>query len=120
MEDRLDAEATVEKRSLLWSITSVLMGLRYEEALIDHLLEGVMDMKESVIYQRILREGREEGLNEGRTEGELRVLLLVGEKRLGKPDRRTLNALKKITSPEQLEALASRLLEVESWSELLQ
>ncbi len=77
-------------------------------------------MKESSVYQYILEEGEKKGKVEGRLEGELRLLLLFGSKRLGEPSAEVLHTLQQITSPERIEHLATRLLEVESWDDLLQ
>jgi hypothetical protein len=70
-----------------------------------------MAMNESSTYQYIL--------DEGRVEGARRMLFILGEKRFGAPDTQTQAALNAVTSPQQLEQLAARLLEVESWQELL-
>ncbi len=64
-------------------------------------------MEESTTYQEILEQ-------EAR-----RIILRQGSKRFGPPDARTQAALDAIVSREQLEELAERLLEVESWNELL-
>ena len=69
MRQRLDREATRGQAGMLWTATYVLMGLTYSDELIDRLLEGVQSMKESVTYQKILREGLAKGLVEGRAEG---------------------------------------------------
>ena len=58
MRQRLDREATRSQAETLWTATYLLMGLTYSDELIDRLLEGVQSMKESVTYQKILREGR--------------------------------------------------------------
>ena len=47
------------------------------------------------------------------------MLLKFGGKRFGSPDASTQAALEAINSIEELERLADRLLEVESWQELL-
>jgi predicted transposase YdaD len=115
------------------------MGLRYPLEFAAQLLKGVRAMKESVTYQAILAEGAEkgrdegrvegrvegrnegrvEGRNEGRVEGERRLLLRLGGKRFGQPDAPTLQNIQAITSLEQLEQLGDKLLEVESWAELM-
>jgi hypothetical protein len=65
------------------------------------------------------REGRVEGRVEGKVEGELEMMIFLGEEMLGKPDAQTMETLSRITSPEQLKALARRMTKVESWQELL-
>lgn len=97
-------------------------------------------MKESVTYQKILREGRAEGIALGKQEGialgkqegialgkqegrisELKsVIERFGIKRFGTPDPAKIARINAITDILALEALADRLLEVESWDELLE
>ena len=72
-------------------------------------------MRDSSTYQAIV----EEGLAQGRAEGERRLLLLVGETRFGPPDDATRSRLEAITDADFLERLARRLMIVSSWSELL-
>ena len=72
-------------------------------------------MRESTTYQAIL----EEGAARGREQEARRVLLLVGSERFGEPDPAVRKELEGITSVEDLEGLATRLLQVESWQELL-
>ncbi len=54
MRERLRRE---ERAKELWTATRILLGLRFPNALIDALLQGVMGMKESVSYQAIVAEG---------------------------------------------------------------
>jgi hypothetical protein len=54
MQMRLDREATKHQAETLWTATYLLMCLKYLDVLIDRLLAGVQNMKESVTYQRIL------------------------------------------------------------------
>lgn len=68
-------------------------------------------MHDSVTYQAVLDEGRGE---EAR-----KLLLLQGERRFGPPDAATVAAVRAITDLERLERLGVRLLEVDSWAELL-
>jgi predicted transposase YdaD len=127
MKQRLDSEASAGERGDLWMAARLLMGLRGRSERINQLLKGVPGMKESSVYQEILKEGRDEGLEIGREEGraqgtlqgERRLLLRLGRARLGEPDARTLSALEQITDAERLEDLAVRLAEVETWQELV-
>src|SRR5437763_2412 len=48
----------------LWTATGVLMGLRYDEIMIQRVLRGVREMKESTFYQAVVREGKVEALHE--------------------------------------------------------
>jgi predicted transposase YdaD len=109
----------------------VLMGLRYPRELSGQLLRGVRGMKESVTYMEIFEEGEAKGqaIGEARGQaigeakgqaiGERKVILRLGRKRFGEPDAATIAALEAISSVERLEQLAVRLLEVESWTDLL-
>ena len=70
-----------------------------------------------------ISEGEAKGKAEGKLEGEIlgvrETLLAVGRKRFGEPGAEVLQALTGITSAETLQHMAVRLLEVESWEELL-
>jgi hypothetical protein len=66
-----------------------------------------------------IAEGKAVGIAEGAVREARNMLLLVGEGRLGKPDSETIWRLEAISSVEALEAMARRLLAVESWGELL-
>jgi hypothetical protein len=99
----------------LWTATHVLMGLRYEEALVDQLLQGVIAMEESVTYQAIIAKGE----NKGRLQEARKWLVLMGRGRLGEPDVAVTAAIEAISSPERLEELGTHLHEAASWHELL-
>ena len=68
-------------------------------------------------------EGREEGREVGREEGALgatqSVLLLLGGKRLGAPSEAVRTAILAITDRDRLQRLVERVLDVETWQELL-
>lgn len=64
-------------------------------------------MRESTTYQAILAE-------EARA-----ILFRQGTKRFGPPSTETRAAIEAVTEIERLEALADRLLDVESWDDLL-
>jgi predicted transposase YdaD len=115
MEGRLDREADRATANSLWTATYVLLGLEYDEEFTRQLLRGVRSMKESVTYQAILKEGREEG----REEEALRILLALGTKRFGKPTAKIRRSLAQITDRERLEDLATQILDVRSWADLL-
>jgi hypothetical protein len=100
----------------VWTAVEILMGLRYERALIERLLQGVMEMEESVTYQAIIEKGLVQGtLTEAR-----KMLLLVGEERFQSPPNAAIRSrLEQIDNVQRLEELARRVLHVESWEELL-
>src|SRR5262249_1589190 len=98
-------------------------GLRYEQALIQKLLQGVMAMKESVTYQAIIEKGMAKGLAKGLAKGELeearKILLLLGRSHLGEPSSEAIAAVNAVTDVQKLEELTVRLLRATSWHELL-
>lgn len=115
MEERIVQEAPPQRARELWTATYVLMGLRYPKETTDVLLRGVMQMKESVTYQAILEEGR----SEGKATAARTLILRLGSKRFGIPSEGVRNLLETTTSAERLQLWADRLLEAESWDELL-
>ncbi|MFN0055563.1 MAG: DUF4351 domain-containing protein, partial [Planctomycetales bacterium] len=127
MEGRIQREASPSDAERLWTATYVLMGLEYDRAYASALLKGVCSMRESVTYQAILEEGREEGreeglvagLEKGRSSEARRIVLTLGTKRFGRPSVKVRKSIETIADPDVLERLATRLLDVESWAELL-
>jgi predicted transposase YdaD len=111
MQERLSAATLAPEAGRLWTATYVLMGLRYKSGWVDHLLEGVGAMEESVTYQAIINKGRVQELR--------RLLLLLGEDRFGPPDAQVTAAVEAISDVTKLERLAVRLLKAGSWVELL-
>ena len=95
MKQRLDPRKQRARVERLWVATYVLMGLRYEQALVDRLLQGVLSMNESVTYQAILREGLDEGRQKERAEvvtTARTTLLDQGQQRFGTPPPRAVQA----------------------------
>ena len=91
------------------------MGLRYEPDLTRELLKGVLALKESSTYMEIFEEGEASGeAKEARN-----LILRLGQKRFGTPGADTIARLEAVISLDTLEQLAERLLEVETWDELL-
>jgi predicted transposase YdaD len=116
MKTRLAGEPDRNTVAELWTATKVLLGLRYDAPFIEGLLQGVLTMKESTTYQAIVEEGRQEG----RQVEARRMLLQLGEHRFGGPPGESERAaLEAIASVEELERLILRLLDVETWTELL-
>lgn len=78
-------------------------------------------MQESTTYQAILREGREEGLVEGRVAGEQQVQRRLGTKRFGTPDTAILVSIETIRDVERLAFLCERTLDpnVRDWNSLV-
>ena len=103
----------------LWSAAYILAGLRFAPSTLTRVFQGVRQMKESSTYQAILREGRTEGRTEGRLAEARALLLRQGTHKFGPPTRGERSRLSAVRSLERLEALAERLLDVQSWEELL-
>jgi predicted transposase YdaD len=120
MAARFNAEPP-SRAAKLWTATYLLMGLRYSEEIALHILEGVANMQQSATYQAILREGRNEGLIEGRLTGERQLLIRQGTERFGQPDAATVAAIEAIEELNRLESLGERILEpnLHGWDDLL-
>jgi predicted transposase YdaD len=119
MKKRLGPKVPPSQTAELWSAAYVLMGLRYEQALIQTLLQGVITMKESVTYQAILEEGKAEGEAKGRAKEARKILLLLGRDQFGEPSATVQAALDVLDDVNRLEALTMRLKHAASWQELL-
>jgi predicted transposase YdaD len=80
-------------------------------------------MRESVTYQAIPREGREEGLERGRAEGEIlgmrRAVLNLGTRKFGPPAATMTATLEQIADLAVLQRLTDSVLDASSWDELL-
>jgi hypothetical protein len=86
---------------------------------------GLVEVKDSTTYQKILRDGRAEGLAEGRTKGHIeearRIVLRRGTKRFGEPEAAVLAELEDIGDINRLEDLIERSFDadVRDWDGLL-
>jgi predicted transposase YdaD len=112
----------LQEQKDLWNVMDLLMGLRYKPEETNRMLKGIYDMldlSESTSYQRIWAQGEAVGEARGRAYGERRTLLRIGERRLGPPSDVTRAAIEAITSEQSLEELTDRILEIESWDDLL-
>ena len=74
-------------------------------------------MKESMTDQHILAEGRQEGITQGKVQGERELLLLLGTNRLGALPEELRPRLEEAEEP-QLRTWALRLLTATTWEEL--
>lgn len=121
MAERINRESE-PRADMLWMAALLLMGWRYEEEPTFRLLEGVWkNMRNSTTYQAIMRQGRQEGLQEGRQEEARRLLLRLGTRRFGPPDAAIIAAIDAIRDVDRLEALTDRILDATAndWSDLL-
>ena len=120
---RIEADCPARDAPELLAGMYILMGLRYDEGMIESIKREVATMEESITYQEILRKGKNEGKAEGKAEGRLDeardVVLLFGANRLGTPDEATVRQINSIADLQQLHQLLVRAGQVNSWSELL-
>jgi predicted transposase YdaD len=120
MRSRIDAQSDRSLAAKLWTATYLLMGLRFDPALVKNVLSGVMQMEESTTYQEILQRGVARGLEQGSTAEAVKALLLQGRKKFKVPatpaHEATLNGIKDLP---RLEALLERILDASTWDELL-
>ena len=112
MADRFRSEVPRAIEAELWTATFVLTGLRYDDKFAEMLLRGVRNnMKESSTYLAIV----EEGAARARADDILRICT----KRLGKPTRKVQETILATTDEARLLTLLDRVLDVETWAELL-
>lgn len=119
MRQRIDSQPDRPLAAKLWAATYVLMGLRFEQTVVDTVLSGVLQMEESVTYQAILRRGEQAGIQRGLMQEAARLLLLLGEAKFGVPSPSQTTRVNAITDLTTLEELSKKLLGVNSWDELL-
>jgi len=115
VKKRLDRDATPRDAAELWAAALILMGLRYEQAVVEKLMQGVLTMEESVTYQAILKKGEARG----KAEEAMRMLMLLGRRKLGEPSPEAMAALDGVTDIHRLEELALQLEYATSWPRLL-
>jgi len=86
----------------------LMAGLRFDEEFIKAIFqEGIM--RESSVYQAILREGREEGLREGQLKGERGLVMKLLTRQIGKLSAQAKKRIAGLSRP-QVEALGEALL----------
>jgi len=129
--DRFTSEISPSEAAIMWTSTYLLLGLRFPSEIAVRLIQGVRGMRESTTYQAILQEGIEKGIEKGIEQGieqgeqigalhEARsVLQRIGSRRLGQPSEKALETLIGISDLQRLNQLIDRVLDVETWAELL-
>jgi predicted transposase YdaD len=116
LKKKLDTPRYRKVAGPLWTAVDVLMGLRYDRAMVEHLLQGVRGMKESVTYQAIV----EEGVVKGRLEEARGTLYFLGEQKFKKPAGPLVRAaIERINDPDELRRLSARVMDVGGWDELV-
>ena len=91
------------------------------------LEEMVNEFQDLPLFRKYFQEGRVRGIDEGKAEGRAEgkaegvqlAILRLGTKKFGPPDEPSRSAILAITDLERLNSLSERLLDVDSWSDLL-
>ena len=112
VRQRVEKECTKEEAADLLTATYVLMGLRYNQALIETIKREVSTMEESITYQEIK--------GKGRLEDAIEILGLVGADKFGPPDEAIVRAIRSIPDVKRLHRLILRVNHAASWQEVLQ
>lgn len=111
IDRRLVAECEQGLAARLMTAAYILTGLRVEGDALGSIYDGVRTMHESSAYHLIL--------DEGRIDGEQRLLLRLGRKWLGQPSEAIIAALRGIKDLDRLERLGDAVTDVASWQDLL-
>ncbi len=115
VRQRVELERPDDAKDLLAAMY-ILMGMRYDDAVIQMIQKEVHGMEESITYQEILRKGEGKGrLGEAREQ-----VLLIGSDRFGPPDESALRSLDAIGDVQRLRRLSVRVAHVNSWKELIE
>ena len=114
---RIEGLSQRRVQSNLAASTAILAGLILDKGLIQRILSEEI-MRESVIYQEIKAEGREEGLQQGRQQEGVALIWRQLNRRLGQVAP-SLEAQIRQLSIEQLEELGEALLDFDSEVDLV-
>jgi Domain of unknown function (DUF4351) len=122
VQRRAEAErllADARDRADLGALTLTFATLAGCRPAWDRGLRG-WNMETSPLWDEIRAEARTVGRAEGRAEGVRATVIRQGRNKFGRaPTRKQQRALEGLTDVDQLESLAARLLDVDSWAELL-
>jgi hypothetical protein len=113
--DRLQREAAPGMVTRLFTATLELTNLRVDRKQARALIEGVSAVEESPIYQAIL----DIGFDKGRIDELQQTLLRQGRRKFKVLDESTRQAVLAINDLERLHQLSERLLDVDTWQDLL-
>jgi hypothetical protein len=111
MGDRLADPVVAPQAPEVWAASSILMGLKYEEALIERLVSEVRGMAESVTIKIFERWGALKQAKE--------TILDLGTIKFGPPSDAVREQVQGIAELARFTELNRRLLNVNSWDELL-
>lgn len=123
LNERTDRDTDPNTTSRLFAAVGILLRLRYGMSTAKDLLDRIPGLREFDLFQAYAEEGRAKGIAEGRAEGRreeaVRSLGLMGRKKFGPPTAAHEAALAATTDLARLEALQVKLLDVNTWDELL-
>jgi hypothetical protein len=88
----------------------MLMGLKYQQAVMNRLLQGVMEMEESTFYQSLIRKGEVKALRS--------TLSKLGALQFGTCPDAVKDKLFAIDDPEELARMTERGISAQCWEEL--
>ena len=108
---RIDMIEDRQQQRNLSACVQLLAGVKFDEQLIQAYFREDM-MQESVVYQRIIRQGLEQGLEQGKR-NELNLIKRLLNRRLGEINPQLQNQIEEL-SFDQLEDLGEALLDFES------
>lgn len=106
-----------EQQQVISNCTQLLAGLRFNKDLIRQLFSGGI-IRESVIYQEILEEGREEGREEGKQAEALTLIMRQLPRRIGTVEPELEAQIRELTTQE-LEELGEALLDFSEPADLI-
>ena len=115
LDERMETEQIPESdRQVIHTATFILLGLRYDPAVVSQAFMGVNTMRESTTYQSILQEGRVEGRVEGRQEAVIELL----EDRFGVLPVPIIAEIRSVSDIAQLKSLLHQAAHIASLDEL--
>jgi predicted transposase YdaD len=115
---RFEEEAQAQVGDL-WAATALMMGVRYDRDEITDLIQRVRRMRESITYQIILEEGREQGERLGRLREARDVILRLGTPCLGQPSANVATTLDAIEDLSLLNRMIDAVLTARSWDDIV-
>ena len=119
MRVRVERELPPSEQAEFWGGMGILMGLAFDVSFIDDLLKGTGNMRGSSYAQLLIKEGREEGLYQGRKEEAQKNVLRVALRRFGSVDARLQLMVDSSNDLTQLEQLLDFAISSQNVDELL-
>jgi hypothetical protein len=110
--ERVISEAPPDRAKRLLTDALLLTGLRVRRDAAARIFRGIRLMQESDTYLMILDEGKEMQAK--------KLILLIGDARLGPADESVKGRLESIRDLDRLDRMAVRLAQASSWQEILE